>query len=77
MGFAVTKNFKKLLTSFYGFVYPCVHVPYMVKTSLLAFPSASMIKRALKKHGTTWEHAIDAKKIVFLKDNFIYYSYSY
>jgi len=36
-----------------------------------------MIKQALKKHGTTEEHAIDAKKIVFLKDNFIYYSGTY
>ena len=36
-----------------------------------------MIKQALKKHGTKENHAIDAKKIVFLKDKFIYYSYSY
>ena len=36
-----------------------------------------MIKQALKKHGTKESHAIDAKKIVFLKDNFIYYSGTY
>ena len=38
---------------------------------------ASMIKQTQKKHGTTEEHAIDAKKIVFLKDKFIYYSVTY
>ena len=36
-----------------------------------------MIKQALKKHGTTEKHAIDTKKIVFLKDKFIYYSITY
>ena len=36
-----------------------------------------MIKQALKKHGTKEKHARDAKKIVFLKDNFIYYSITY
>ena len=34
------------------------------------FRYALMIKQALKKHGTTEEHAIDAKKIVFFKYNF-------
>ena len=41
------------------------------------FRYALMIKQALKKHGTKEKHAIDAKKIVFLKDNFIYYSITY
>ena len=36
-----------------------------------------MIKQALKKHGTKENHAAGAKKIVFLKDNFISYSGTY
>ncbi len=62
--------------------------PYMFKMSFISFQQQltprfkhfryiPMIKQALKKHGTMQKHAGSAKKIVFLKDNFIYYSYSY
>ena len=34
-------------------------------------------KTDIEKHGTNESHAIDAKKIVFLKDKFIYYSITY
>ena len=69
-------------------MYPHRRVSFIVKNEFYKLPAdterhvlsisshAPMIKQALKKHGTTEEHAIDAKKIVFLKDNFIYYSYS-
>ena len=46
-------------------------------TRFKPFRYALMIKQALKKHGTKESHAIDAKKIVFLKDNFVYYSITY
>ena len=66
---------------------PAQASPYMLKSAyelnnpnryqtlrFKPFRYVPMIKQALKKHGTKEEHAIDAKKIVFLKVNFIYYS---
>lgn len=73
--FIVTKNFKNKLTSFRFFVYPCARFLIWLKqafsSSFQPFRYVPMIKQALKKHGTNEKHAIDAKKIVFLKDNFI------
>ena len=61
-------------------MFSCIRMrpfPYMLKSAYKPFLYVPMIKQALKKHGTMESHAIDAKKIVFSKDNFIYYSYSY
>lgn len=58
-------------------MYSHAPVPYMLKSAYKPFRYAPMIKQALKKHGTTQKHAIDAKKIVFSKGNFIYYSITY
>ena len=82
IGYAVTKNFKNKLTWVCLLMYSHRRVSLYGWNQLISFKTpivfnALMIKQTLKKHATTEEHAIDAKKIVFLKDNFIYYSITY